>query len=171
MSKLMNDTSLEDDQRTPTQRLTELGLELPVAAKPSFDYIPVTRFGHIMYVSGQLPKQGGEVLITGRCGEGVSIEQAQSAAEICVLQGLACAADAAGGLDNISHVLRVTGFVASTHDFHDQPKVLDAASSLLRKIFGESGRHARSALGVASLPRQSPVEIEFIFSTKDPVAT
>jgi enamine deaminase RidA (YjgF/YER057c/UK114 family) len=171
MSKIMNDTSLEDDRKTPTQRLTELGLELPVAAKPSFDYIPVTRFGHIMYVSGQLPKQGGEVLITGRCGEGVSIEQAQHAAEICVLQGLACAADAAGGLDNISNVLRVTGFVASTHDFHDQPKVLDAASSLLRKIFGESGRHARSALGVASLPRKSPVEIEFIFSTKDPIAT
>jgi len=171
MSENLNPTTLEDEQGTPTQRLAQLGLELPVAAKPSFDYIPVTRFGHIMYVSGQLPKQGGDVLITGRCGEGVSIEQAQHAAEICVLQGLACAADAAGGLDNISNVLRVTGFVASTHDFHDQPKVLDAASSLLRKIFGESGRHARSALGVASLPRKSPVEIEFIFSTKDPIAT
>lgn len=171
MSENMNPTALEDGQRTPSQRLAQLSLELPVAANPSFDYIPVTRSGHIMYVSGQLPKQGGEVLITGRCGEGVSIEQAQYAAEICVLQGLACAADAADGLDNISKVLRVTGFVASTHDFHDQPKVLDAASSLLRKIFGESGRHARSALGVASLPRKSPVEIEFIFSTKDPVTT
>jgi enamine deaminase RidA (YjgF/YER057c/UK114 family) len=171
MSGSSDARNLEDEKITPTQRLAALGLELPVAATPSFDYLPVTRFGQVLYVSGQLPKQDGEVLITGRCGEDVGIEQAQTAAEICVLQGLACAAEAADGLDNVAGVLRVTGFVASTHDFHDQPKVLDAASALLRKVFGESGRHARSAVGVASLPRRASVEIEFIFVTQGPVAS
>lgn len=170
MTDKLEPSPIQDEQGTPTQRLAALGIQLPAAAQPSFDYVPVTRFGQLMYVSGQLPKQDGEVRILGRCGEDVSIEQAHAAAEICVLQGLACAADAAGGLDNIVNVLRVTGFVASTHDFHDQPRVIDAASSLLRKVFGESGRHARSAVGVASLPRNAPVEIEFIFSTQDPVA-
>lgn len=156
----------EPDDNVPSRRLKALGLVLPVPATPSFDYVPVTKFREVLYVSGQLPKQDGEVLITGRCGENVSLEQAQLAAEICVLQGLACAAEAAGGLDQIIRVLRVTGFVASTSDFHDQPKVLDSASSLLRKIFGEAGRHARSAVGVAALPRRAPVEIEFIFATE-----
>lgn len=171
MTKKVNQELLESEDHTPSQRLERLGLHLPEAAAPSFDYIPVTQFGQVLYVSGQLPKQGGEVLITGRCGENVGMELAQAAAEICVLQGLACAAEAVGGLDNIARVLRVTGFVASTPDFHDHPKVLDAASSLLRKIFGESGRHARSAVGVAALPRRAPVEIEFILTTQVPVTT
>lgn len=156
----------ESDQRTPTERLAAAGYELPVAASPSFDYVPVAQSGQVLYVAGQLPKEDGEVRITGRCGEEVDVEQARRAAEICTLQGLACAAEAAGGLDEIEGVLRVTGFIASTADFHDQPKVLDASSRLLREVFGEAGRHARSAVGVAALPRRAPVEIEFIFTAR-----
>lgn len=149
---------------TPSRRLADLDLRLPEPAQPTFDYVPVSRDGHVLYVSGQLPKDGGEVRITGQCGHDVDLETARRAAEICTLQGIACAAEAAGGIDNLAAVLRVTGFVASTPEFHDQPKVLDAASRMLREIFGENGRHARSAIGVASLPRRTPVEIEFIFT-------
>lgn len=152
---------------TPSERLATLGLELPEAAKPAFDYVPVRRDGHVLYVAGQLPKEDGEVRITGCLGRDIDIETAQRAAEICTLQGLACAAAGLGGIDHIDTVLRVTGFIASTPDFHDQPRVLDAASRLLGQIFGEAGRHARSAVGVAALPRRAPVEIEFIFTTKN----
>lgn len=151
---------------TPTERLLAAGYHLPSAAAPSFDYVPVKKFGQLLYVSGQLPKEEGEVRVVGRCGEDMDLEQARYAAEVCTLQGLACAAEAAGGLDEIEGVLRVTGFVASTPDFHDQPKVIDAASRLLREVFGEAGRHARSAVGVAALPRRAPLEIEFIFYTR-----
>ena len=150
----------------PSERLAELGLELPEPAVPSFDYVPVTEHGGVLYVSGQLPKEGGEVRITGTVGADVSIEQAQHAARICVLQGLACAAAHVGGLDNVDRVLRISGFVASAPDFHEHPKVIDAASNLVGQIFGENGRHARSAIGVAALPRRSPVEIEFILTTQ-----
>lgn len=149
---------------TPTERLRDLGLELPPAATPSFDYVPVTEHGGVVYVSGQLPKEDGHVRITGRLGEDVDLETAVRAARICVLQGLACAADHLGGLDRIDRVLRVTGFVASTPDFHDQPKVIDGASELIGQIFGDRGRHARSAVGAAALPRRAPVEIEFILA-------
>ncbi|SEF15853.1 RidA family protein [Jiangella alba] len=149
---------------SPTARLRELGLELPPAATPSFDYVPVTEHAGVLYVSGQLPKEDGEVRITGRLGDDVDLETAQRAARICVLQGLACAAEHAGGLDRIGRVLRVTGFVAGTPDFHGQPRVIDGASELIGQIFGDRGKHARSAVGVAALPRRSPVEIEFILT-------
>jgi len=149
---------------TPTERLAELGLELPEPAAPSFDYVPVTDHAGVLYVSGQLPKEDGEVRITGRLGAEVTMEQAQHAARICVLQGLACAAAHVGGLDNIDRVLRLSGFVAGTSDFYQQPRVIDAASNLVGQIFGTRGRHARSAIGVAALPRKSPVEIEFILT-------
>jgi enamine deaminase RidA (YjgF/YER057c/UK114 family) len=157
----------DQDLGTPTERLAAAGYKLPTPASPSFDYVPTTQSGKTLYVAGQLPKENGEVRITGRCGEDVDLEQARYAAEICTLQGLACAAESAGGLDEILGVLRVTGFIASTPDFHDQPKVLDASSRLLRIVFGEAGRHARSAVGVASLPRRAPVEIEFIFTVRN----
>ncbi len=153
---------------TPSKRLAELGLKLPEPASPSFDYVPVRREGRILYVAGQLPKEDGEVRITGRCGADDDVATAQRAAEDCTHQGIACAAAEAGGIDELDTVLRVTGFVASTPDFHEQPRVLDAASHLLRQIFGEAGRHARSAVGVASLPRRAPVEIEFLFTVRDP---
>jgi enamine deaminase RidA (YjgF/YER057c/UK114 family) len=152
------------DDAPPSERLRRLGLELPAAAAPSFDYVPALREGSLLYVAGQLPKEDGEVRITGRCGDEVDVAAAQRAAEICTLQGIACAAEHVGGVDHVGGVLRVTGFVASAPDFHDQPRVLDACSGLLRQVFGEPGQHVRSAVGVASLPRRSPVEIEFVFT-------
>ncbi len=149
---------------SPTQKLAELGLTLPTAAKPSFDYVPVTEHAGVLYVSGQLPKEDGEVRVTGRLGDDIDVDGAREAARVCVLQGLACAADHLGDLDRVGRVLRVTGFVSSTPDFHDQPRVIDAASELIGQIFADSGRHARSAVGVAALPRRSPVEIEFILA-------
>ncbi|ANW63001.1 LysR family transcriptional regulator [Mycolicibacterium murale] len=149
---------------TPSERLAHLGLLLPEPAAPSFDYVPVTEHAGVLYVSGQLPKEDGEVRITGRLGAEVGMAEAEHAARVCVLQGLACAAAHVGGLDNIDRVLRISGFVASTPDFHQQPKVIDAASNLVGQIFGPKGRHARSAIGVAALPRKSPVEIEFILT-------
>lgn len=150
----------------PSERLRQLGLRLPAAASPSFDYVPARREGALVYVAGQLPKEEGEVRITGRCGDDVDVATAQRAAEICTLQGIACAAEHLGDVDDVGGVLRVTGFVASAPDFHDQPRVLDTCSGLLRRVFGESGQHVRSAVGVASLPRRSPVEIEFIFTVR-----
>lgn len=154
------------EEASHSSRLQALGIELPRAAAPAFDYVPVRREGRVLYVAGQLPKEDGEVRITGRCGDGVDLADAQRAAEICTLQGIACAAEEVGGIDELEGVLRVTGFVASTPEFHDQPRVLDAASHLLRQVFGEAGRHARSAVGVAALPRRAPVEIEFLFTVR-----
>ena len=147
---------------TPTARLSELGLQLPQAARPAFDYVPVTVHHDVMYVSGQLPKEDGEVRVTGAVGARVDVEAARRAAEICVMQGLACAAEHLGDLDRVERVLRITAFVASAPDFYEQPRVADAASELLGRIFGDGGRHARSAVGVLALPRNSPVEVELI---------
>jgi enamine deaminase RidA (YjgF/YER057c/UK114 family) len=149
---------------TPSQRLRELGLELPAPAAPAFNYVPVTVHHDVMYVSGQVPKEGSEVKITGTLGLDIDVDEARRAAEICILQGLAVAAAQLGDIDRIIQVLRVTGYVASHPDFNQQPYIIDAASELLVNIFEERGRHARSAVGVASLPRKSPVEIEMILA-------
>lgn len=154
---------MKDTSKLPSVLLAELGFELPEAAQPSFNYVPAMRDGDLIFTAGQLPKEEGEVRITGRCEEHTSLDLAQTAARICTLQGLACASELAGSLDAIAGVLKVTGFVASSTEFHEQPAVLDAASELLRSVFGEQGRHVRSAIGVASLPRKAPVEIEFVF--------
>jgi len=150
-------------QKSPLETLIELGYELPEPARPSFNYQPALREGNLIYTAGQLPKESGEVQITGRCDEDVTLDSAQYAARVCTLQGLACAAEEVGSLDALLGVVKVTGFVASSANFHQQPTVLDSASELLRSVFGEHGRHVRSALGVVSLPRNAPVEIEFIF--------
>lgn len=147
---------------TPSQRLTELGLTLPEPAAPSFNYDAVVLHGDLAYVSGQMPKEDGEVRITGRVGEDVDLDTARRAAEICGMQGLAVLDDALGGLDHVVRIVRITGYVASGPGFHAQPKVLDATSDLLVSVFGDAGRHARSAVGVAWLPRNAPVEVEMI---------
>jgi enamine deaminase RidA (YjgF/YER057c/UK114 family) len=149
------------------QRLVELGIVLPEAASPSFNYVPVTLHQGIAYVAGQLPKVNGEVRTRGKAGGAVSLETARGEARICILQGLACLKQALGSLDRIERVLKVTGFVASAAGFNDQPKVLDAASDLLGEILGEAGRHARSAVGVAELPRDAAVEIEMVVAYRD----
>lgn len=145
---------------TINDRLHELGIELPTPAQPVFNYVPFTIWNDVLYLAGQVPKEGDEVRIVGHVGGEVSLADAQRAACICTLQGLGWAREALGELERVERVLRVTGFVNSSPDFVDQPKVLDAASKLLVDIFGERGQHARSAVGVASLPRGSAVEIE-----------
>jgi enamine deaminase RidA (YjgF/YER057c/UK114 family) len=149
------------------QRLAELGIRLPEAARPSFNYLPVTLHRGVAYVAGQLPKVDGEVKVQGKVGAEVDVESARAQATICVMQGLACLRSALGSLDRIEQVLRINGYVASAPGFNDQPKVLDAASDLLVEILGERGRHARAAVGVAELPRNAAVEIEMTVAFRD----
>ncbi len=148
------------------RKLAELGLHLPEAAKPSFLYVPVVVHGNVAYVSGQLPKVGGDVRTSGKVGAEVSTDDAQEAARICVLQALAVLREALGSLDRVERVLKMNGYVASAPGFNQQPAVIDAASELLVQVFGEAGRHARAAVGVAELPRNSPVEIEFTVAVR-----
>ncbi|WP_102348922.1 RidA family protein [Bacillus sp. Marseille-P3661] len=149
------------------ERIKELGYELPVAATPSFIYVPVVVHNNVAYISGQLPKVDGEVKVTGKVGGNVSIEEAQESARICILQGLSCLKQEIGSLDRVDKFLKVTGFVNSAEGFNQQPKVIDAASELIEKIFGDQGRHARSAVGAAELPRSTPVEIEMSVAIKN----
>lgn len=142
------------------ERLKELGITLPDAATPSFNYVAVTLHNGVAYVSGQLPKVDGEIRVTGKVGAQVDVETARGEARICILQALACLKQALGDLDRIERILKVNGYVASAAGFNAQPKVIDAASDLLVEIFGDAGRHARAAVGVAELPRDAAVEIE-----------
>lgn len=143
------------------KKTAELGIALPAAVTPAFQYVPVTIHERLAFVSGQLPRQG-ETFVTGKVGGEVDVEQARQAARLCILQGLACLNQALGSLDKVDRIVKITGFVASAPNFNQQPKVIDAASELLVQIFGEAGRHARSAVGVAELPRNVAVEIEMI---------
>lgn len=147
-------------------RLAELGLALPAPASPAFNYTPVVIWHDVAYVSGQLPKVENEVLVKGKVPTEVSVEQAQESARLCILQGLACLKAELGSLDRIDRILKMTSFVNSAPGFSEQPKVTDGASNLLSQIFGEKGRHARSAIGVAELPRHAPVEIELVVGLK-----
>jgi len=149
------------------EQLKKLGLSLPPPAEPTFQYVPVTVHNGVAYVSGQLPKEDGEVRITGKVGDALDVETARRAARICILQGLSCLKSAIGSLNNVDRILKVTGFVASAPGFNQQPQVIDAASNLLYDLFGERGRHARSAVGVTELPRNAPVEIEMVIAVKD----
>jgi enamine deaminase RidA (YjgF/YER057c/UK114 family) len=148
-------------------RLAELGITLPEAATPSFSYVPVTLHNGVAYVSGQMPKVDGEVRVFGKVGREVDLETAREQARICILQGLACLRAALGSLDRVERVLKINGFVASAPGFNAQPKVLDAASDLLMEIFGDPGRHARVAVGVAELPRNAAVEIDLTVAFTD----
>lgn len=143
-------------------RLKELGLVLPAPRAPAFAYVPVVVEGGLAWVSGQLPWRGEALAATGKLGAAVALATGQDCARLCLLNGLAVLQDALGTLDRVRRVVKLTGFVASAAGFSDQPKVIDAASALLGGIFGEAGRHARSAVGVAELPRDVPVEIEFV---------
>ena len=146
----------------PEARLAELGLTLPEVVRPLAAYVPAVRTGSYVYVSGQLPMVNGELPATGKVGAEVDVAQAKALARVCALNALAAAAAAAGGLDAITRIVKVTGFVASAPDFTDQPLVVNGASELLVEVFGDAGRHARSAVGVAALPRDTPVEVELI---------
>jgi enamine deaminase RidA (YjgF/YER057c/UK114 family) len=147
-------------------RLEGLGLTLPEAVAPAFQYVPVVVHAGLAWVSGQIPRVGARVLITGKAGGEIELDRAQEAARACVLQALAQLESALGSLDRIERVLKVTGFVASAPGFTQQPQVMDAASDLLVQLFGAHGRHARSAVGVAELPRGVPVEIELVVAVR-----
>jgi enamine deaminase RidA (YjgF/YER057c/UK114 family) len=147
----------------PEQRLAALGLNLPTPAAPVAAYIPTRRVGNLLYVSGQIPVRDGKVMMTGTVPGAVSLEQARECARQCTLNGLAAAKAAVGSLEAIKQVVRVGCFVASEAGFGDQPKVANASSELLVEVFGESGKHARAAVGTNVLPLNVPVEIEFLF--------
>lgn len=143
-------------------RLNELGLILPTLSKPSHSYVRVRQTGSLLYIAGHTPRKDSPEYVVGRLGADVTIEAAQACARNCVLGALASAREYLGTLDRITGVVKVVGYVASTPDFFDQPLVINAASDLLVDIFGESGRHARSSIGVAVLPGNACVEIEMI---------
>ena len=146
----------------PADRLAELGLRLPPVAAPVAAYVPAVRSGVYVYTSGQLPTVDGKLPATGKVGDEVSASDAAGLARTCALNALAAAASAAGGLDQIRRIVKVTGFVASAAGFNGQPQVVNGASELLLEVFGEDGKHARSAVGVAELPLNAPVEVELI---------
>ena len=146
----------------PEERLAELGLKLPDVPKPAGAYVPALRNGSLVYTSGQLPFVDGKLPATGKVGSDVSAADAAGLARICALNALAAVVSLTGSLSAVRRVVKVTGFVASAPDFTGQPQVINGASELLLEIFGEAGRHARSAVGTAVLPRDAPVEVELI---------
>jgi enamine deaminase RidA (YjgF/YER057c/UK114 family) len=152
---------------TPQARLAELGLVLPPVAAPVAAYVPAVRTGSYVYTAGQLPLADGKLLAAGKVGAEISAEEAARLARACALNGLAAVASVAGGLAAIRRVVKVTGFVASSPGFTGQPQVLNGASELLLDVLGEAGRHARSAVGVAELPLDAPVEVELIAEIGD----
>ena len=142
-------------------RLKELGIELPEVAKPLASYIPAVRSGNLVYTSGQLPMQAGQLAATGTIGADITPEQGKALARICALNALA-AVDSLVGIDAVTQVVKVVGFVASAAGFNGQPGVINGASDLLAEVFGDHGSHARSAVGVSELPLDSPVEVELV---------
>ncbi len=144
----------------PSERLADLGLSLPDVAPPVAAYVPALRVGTTVRTSGQLPFVDGRLPVEGKVGGLVSADEAYGAARQCILNALAAAAQAAGGIDNIERIIHVTGYVASVPDFAGQPAVVNGASELLQEIFADAGVHTRSAVGVAALPLDAPVEIE-----------
>ena len=146
-------------------RLAELGLELPAVVPPLASYVPAVRTGDLVFTSGQLPISGGELGAVGKVGAQVTPERAKELARLCALNALA-AIDALVGLDSVVRVVKVVGFVASTPDFVGQPAVVNGASELLSEVLGSAGSHARSAVGVASLPLDAPVEVELVVEVR-----
>jgi len=143
-------------------RLAELGLTLPTVVPPAGAYVPAVVSGNLVFTAGQLPMVDGVLPATGKVGAGVTPEQAKELARQCALNGLAAAASVIGSLDRVVRVVKVVGFVSSVPEFSGQPGVINGASELLGEVFGDAGRHARSAVGVAVLPLDSPVEVELI---------
>ena len=150
-----------------SERLTQLGIDLPSVVPPVAAYVPAKAHGDLIFTAGQLPMVSGALPATGKVGEGpglVPASDAQGYARQCALNALAAAAAAVGGVDRLTGVVKVVGFVASVPDFTGQPGVVNGASEVLGEIFGDAGRHARSAVGVPVLPLDSPVEVEVGFS-------
>jgi enamine deaminase RidA (YjgF/YER057c/UK114 family) len=148
---------------SPEEKLKELGITLPASPAPLGSYVPIVRSGNLIFVSGILPMVKGNLLRRGKVGENISVDDAREDARQAAINALSILRSHIGGLNNVRRCVKITGYIASAPDFIEQPKVLNAASDLMHDIFGEAGRHARSAVGVNVLPLNSPVEIEFIF--------
>jgi enamine deaminase RidA (YjgF/YER057c/UK114 family) len=153
---------------TAARRLSELGLTLPSVAAPIGSYQPAVAVGDMAYTSGQLPMVDGKLSLVGKLGADVTVEDAAAAARTAALNAVAAVAGIAGGIDAIAKIVKITVFVSGTPDFDAQPKVANGASDLLGEIFGADGVHARSAVGVSSLPLNSPVEVEIIAQLSAP---
>ena len=153
-----------------SERLAELGLTLPAVAAPVAAYIPAVRAGDYIYTSGQLPFVDGKLQGTGKVGDSVTVEEAAGYARTAALNALAAASAVAGGVDAITRVIKVVVFVASDPDFTGQAQVANGASEFLIEVLGDAGRHARSAVGMAVLPLDTPVEVEIIVEAGPPVA-
>lgn len=149
---------------TPEERLAALGLSLPAVVPPLASYVPAVRAGDLVWTSGQLPIADGNLLATGKVGAEVTPKDAAALARICALNALAAVASVTGDLSAVRRVVKVVGFVASAPGFTGQPAVINGASDLLGEVFGDAGVHARSAVGVAVLPRDAPVEVEVVVS-------
>ena len=143
-------------------RLAELGLELPEVATPAGSYVPAVISGNLVFTAGQIPLVDGKLMAEGRLGAEISPEQGKEIAQRCALNGIAAVKSVLGDLGRVKRVVKVVGFVASTPEFTAQPGVVNGASELLQAAFGDAGIHARSAVGVAVLPLNSPVEVELI---------
>ena len=154
-------------KNSPEDKLKELGLTLPHAPKPVASYIPTLTISDLLFTSGNLPMQDGKIIYTGKMGEEKNtIEAGQEASKLATLNSLSAVKAAIGDLSKIKRVVKVTGYVNSKLGFTDQPKVINGASDLLVSIFGDNGKHVRSAVGVAELPLNALVEIEFIYQVK-----
>ena len=147
-------------------KLAEIGLTLPVAAKPVAAYVPAIRTGNIVFTAGQLPLVNGAMSATGKVGDKVTIEEAKKLAEVCALNALA-AVETVADVNKIVKVVRVVGYVNGVPGFTSQPAVVNGASELFIQIFGEAGKHARSAVGIAELPLDAPVELELTVEIAD----
>jgi enamine deaminase RidA (YjgF/YER057c/UK114 family) len=150
--------------------LKQLQIELPSVPKPVANYVPAVRAGDLLFLSGVLPSRDGQLIMTGKLGQAISIEQGMEAAKVALLNALAIVRSEVGSLDRVKRIVKMVGHIASAPEFTDQPQVLNGASDLLVAIFGEAGQHARVAVGSAELPRQAPIEIELIVqvSSSDP---
>ena len=144
------------------EKLKELGIEIPTPPSPAGSYIPVVTTGNLAFISGQIPMKEGKVVFEGKVPENQSVDSARDAAKICIINGLAQLKANLGSLDNITKFVRISGFVNSSPDFTEQPKVINAASDLLVEVFGDMAKHSRIAVGVTSLPLNSTVEIDMI---------
>jgi enamine deaminase RidA (YjgF/YER057c/UK114 family) len=157
----------ERDDNSASRRLAALGLTLPAVTLPLAAYVPAVRSGNFVYTAGQLPVVEGQLLATGKVGAEVGAHEAAALARTCALNALAAVVSVTGSLSAVRRIVKVTGYVASAPDFTGQPQVVNGASELLLEVFGESGRHARSAVGTAVLPLDAPVEIELIAEVSD----
>jgi enamine deaminase RidA (YjgF/YER057c/UK114 family) len=148
---------------SPEEKLLELGIKLPETPAPLGSYVPVVRTGNLLFLSGILPLKHGKLRRQGRVGKDISLDEAKEDARTAAINALSILKADIGSLNKVKRCVKIIGYVASSPDFIEQPKVLNAVSDLMFEIFGESGKHARAAVGVNVLPLNSPVEIEFIF--------